>query len=330
METRYYSAELELWVDTTEPLTESECQYMQRWLDDPDSHNDDGAASSDGEGTTKKVAKLSTESIPIDEGMVQLQEHLSEVVDAVVFVFDPAYPDSFSDILPWARYGRLYGPGVLLCLAAAGPIGEDTQTPEPLLSSGEVGVSDSSRDKWVAWCISNGWEWVDLTDPDPDSDYTVERVREALASNEWTNMSMKRHARRNAVGPPKPSVQADHDESDKAQTSSDSDTVRKSCENETTRPQGEKEQEEWDLFESIARSVDPGRVEALRRLLFATGGTEQASLDENQHETNDAAAADISPLLDRLRRMREEISHLDKDQARAKAAELAMAFSENI
>ncbi|KAJ1788369.1 hypothetical protein LPJ59_005551 [Coemansia sp. RSA 2399] len=328
METRYYSAELELWVDTTEPLTESERQYMQRWLDDPDSHNDDGAASSDGEGTKKKAAKLSTETIPADESMVQLQEHLSDVVDAVVFVFDPAYPDSFSDILPWARYGRLYRPGVLLCLAVSGPIGDDTQAPEPLRSSGVVGGSDSSRDKWAAWCISNGWEWVDLTDSDPDTDYTIERVREALASNEWANMSLKQHPRRTAAGPPKPSVQADHGESDKAQTNSD--TAEKSGENETTRPQGEKEQEEWDMFESIARSVDPGRVEALRRLLFAAGGTEQTSLEESRHETDDDAAADIAPLLDRLRRMREEISHLDKDQARAKAAELAMAFSENI
>ncbi|KAJ1668105.1 hypothetical protein IW140_000728 [Coemansia sp. RSA 1813] len=325
METRYYSAELEFWLDTTEPLPEPERRYMQGWLEAPDSHNsdnDDGddVVTYDGESTAKNIVKPNTQHIPIDESMVKLQEHLSDVVDAVVFVFDPTDPSSFTDILPWARYGRLYQPGVLLCVAASGPIGNN-QAPELPRSAGISG-SGGSKDKWFAWCIRNGWEWVDLTDSDPDTEYTVGRVHEALTSNEWPNMVMKQHPRQTA-GPPNHIVQNDNGEPDIAQTSNTS----KSGESET-RPLGKNEQEEWDLFDSISRSVDPGRVEALRRLLFATNGTEQV-LSENSKPGSDDDTGDLAPLLDRLRRIRDEISHLDKDQARAKAAELAMAFANN-
>ncbi|KAJ2556758.1 hypothetical protein EV175_001788, partial [Coemansia sp. RSA 1933] len=316
LDTRYYSVELEFWIDTTEQLSESERQYMQSWLEDPDRHNDVDAQPN----TTHSV-------IPVDGSMVQLQDHLRDVVDAVVFMFDPADPSSFADILPWARYGLLNEPGVLLCLAAsAGPIGEIQKS----VSSKSVGTvgSEDDKDKWVAWCISNGWEWVDLTDPDPDTDNTVERVREALVSNEWADMMVKQPLRRTtAADPPTPSAQVDPNEPEQPQP--DSSDNGSTSSNVGTRPIGEKEQEEWDLFESISQSVDPGRVEALRSMLLAYSASEQIQPGDDRLEAVDDST-DIAPLLDRLRRMREEISHLDKDQARAKAAELAMAFAKNV
>ncbi|KAJ2663405.1 hypothetical protein IWW48_001288 [Coemansia sp. RSA 1200] len=332
METRYYSAELEFWIDTTEQLSEPEQKYMHDWLEDPDCHNDDDAELLDTQAGAEKVEELRSQSvISVDESMAQLQEHLSDVVDAVVFVFDPSDPESFVDLLPWARYGRLYQPGVLLCVAATGPI-TGTQS-DPRQEMRDVGRSEVEKEKWFAWCVANGWEWVDLTDTDSETEYTVGRIREALASNEWATMTMKQqqHPRRQVPSPSKPEMQNNQNGSETAHRS---DTTM--SEKDEARPLGDKEQEEWDLFESVAQSVDPERVETLRKLIFASGGFGQgsdlphsaraAASDEGVLDT-DNDTGDMAAVHARLARFREEISHLDKDQARAKAAELAMAFA---
>ncbi|KAJ2744074.1 hypothetical protein H4S06_005491 [Coemansia sp. BCRC 34490] len=334
METRYYCAELEFWIDTTEQLTEPEQKYMHDWLEDPDCHNDDDDELLDTQDGAEKVGVSGSQSvIPVDESMAQLQEHLSDVVDAVVFVFDPSDPESFVDILPWARYGRLYQPGVLLCVAATGPITGTRSDPGP--EPCDIDRSEVEKEKWFGWCVVNGWEWVDLTDTDPDTEYTVGRIGEALASNEWATMTMKQqqqqHPQRQAPAPSNPETQNSQNGSE---TTHRSDTTM--SEKDEARPLGDKEQEEWDLFESVAQSVDPERVETLRKLIFASGGFGQgsdlphssriATSNEGVLET-DNDAGDMAAVHARLARFREEISHLDKDQARAKAAELAMAFA---
>ncbi|KAJ1994138.1 hypothetical protein GGI25_000827 [Coemansia spiralis] len=334
LETRYYKAELEFWVDSTEQLTEPERQYVLDWLETPDSHLQD---TTDDECTNTNIPSLNTQTIPIEDSMVQLQEHLSEVVDAIIFIFDPDIPSSFTDILPWARYGRLYQPEILLCVAVSGPISRNSPT-EPAVSADDDEVVDEARDKWFAWCISNGWEWVDLTDPE----YSIDNIRDSLTSNEWANMAVKQQHNNAFVNwqptslPSSPIIALQ--EAEQSRQHEDRADIRVSV--EKTRPSGKKEQEEWDLFENVSRSVDSRRVEALRKMLLSSTGPQlgQPTVGSGRPFTSnegnllkeDDGSGDIAPLMAQVRHMREEISKLDPEQARAKAAEIAMAFAKDI
>ncbi|PIA19235.1 hypothetical protein COEREDRAFT_79191 [Coemansia reversa NRRL 1564] len=296
VETRYYCASLEIWIDSTEQLPADQIQYMQRWLDNPDMHS--ALFEKEENGTTTDVSER---TIPVTRDMEELQQHLSEVVDAVVFVFDPMCPETFADILPWALFGQKYKPSVLLCVAYGKPSGQDV---------GEL------RDKWFSWCIECGWEWVDLTDEDPDTEYTVARVREALTSNEWSTMRIKEQLAQSSIqsGPTAEAITT-------TTTSTMSDTTivlpsDKSFETSIVEnPQGDVERREWAMFDEIATEVDPKRVDALHRLLFDNSDPE-------------GQGSDISALLDRVRGMRDEISEVESKEARRiKAAELAMAIA---
>ncbi|KAJ2084353.1 hypothetical protein H4R24_000146 [Coemansia sp. RSA 988] len=291
VETRYYCASLEIWIDSTEQLPTDQIQYMQRWLDDPDMHsalNDEDDIAAD----------MSEKTIPVTEDMEELQQHLSEVVDAVVFVFDPKRPETFVDILPWALFGKRYQPGVLLCVAYGKPSEQNI---------------DGLKDKWFSWCVTAGWEWVDLTDADPDTEYTVARIREALTSNEWSTMKIKEQ-----IAQP----------TDRTRPTSESITVTTTDTTTTVQPPDEAlevnivdktrdtaESMEWAMFDEVSSEIDPKRVEALHRVLFGNSDSEDQG-------------SDISALLDRIRGMRDEISTIEsKDARRAKAAELAMAIA---
>ncbi|KAI8320382.1 hypothetical protein GQ54DRAFT_220474 [Martensiomyces pterosporus] len=302
IETRYYQAAVEFWIDSTEQLADSHIEYMRKWLSEPNSRTptcDDEESSVGGAGALAL-------DIPIDEGMVQLQEHLSEVVDAVVFVFDPTEPDTFHDILPWARYSAMYQPGVLLCVAALGRGGKTAAV-----------VDDSLKDSWFVWCVANGWEWVDLTDTDPDTEYTVDRIREALVSNEWANMVAKQGSRSTieaAAARPLAETQ------DAPVANAD---VSSSSSNEL-RPEGAKEQEEWDRFDRVVQNLNQTRVDSLHRSLFALGsGT--ANDGELADDSDDMAA-----VLSKISSMRDQISQMSPEQARIKAAELAMAVAKKL
>ncbi|KAJ2701239.1 hypothetical protein H4218_001532 [Coemansia sp. IMI 209128] len=262
LDTRYYQAQLEFWVDNTETLPPSQIKHMEEWLANPDLHSEEESCS-----------------IPEDPSMAQLQEHLSEVVDAIIFAFDPTDPSSFSDILPWARFAKLHAPGVLLCVAV-------TADGKPV---------EASKDEWFEWCVANGWEWLDLTDADPDTEYTVGRLREALESNEWANMEPIRKPL-NCEKPP-------------ATTAEEAPSI--AFQDTAAEPHEPATKSEWDGFEGVAQTLDPARIDAMHRALFS-----------GDREDDDMAA-----VLDRIRSARNEISQMDQDKARTRAAELAMAVA---
>ncbi|KAJ1934572.1 hypothetical protein FBU59_005655 [Linderina macrospora] len=264
--TKYFSAPVEFWVDHTEPLDSKHQQFMQAWV-----------ASKD------PSLEASESEIPVDESMNELHVHLGEVTDSVVFVFDPAQPESFYDILPWAKFAMTQSPSVLLCVAMGASQG-----------------SEEDSDRWFRWCIGNGWEWVDLTDTDPDSEYSVSRIREALEANEWSTMKMKSReaepAAKPAAGEPGPTADSDSDNG--------------------PRPTDGKTLDEWDQFERVAGQIDASRVTALNRSFFADG-----MLDGDEMAT----------ALEKIRQARDEIGQMDDpEQARLRAAELALAIAKRM
>ncbi|KAJ1731684.1 hypothetical protein LPJ61_002416, partial [Coemansia biformis] len=91
IDTRYYAARVEFWIDSTEQLPPEKVQFMERWLDTPDQYADTAADESTADA-----------AVTIDSETSELQAQLGEVVDAVIFTFDPARADTFNDILPWA------------------------------------------------------------------------------------------------------------------------------------------------------------------------------------------------------------------------------------
>ncbi|KAJ1549293.1 hypothetical protein HK405_006144, partial [Cladochytrium tenue] len=116
---------------------------------------------------------------------------ITAAVDALVFVYDRAHPDSFVDLRAWAEFVDAAAPSVLLCVAAAG---EER-------SSGGDGGADVDDDH-VRWCVENGFEFVDLLEEPPDDDggddgvggaekFGAERVLEALEANMWASMVRK-------------------------------------------------------------------------------------------------------------------------------------------
>ncbi|KAJ2801530.1 hypothetical protein H4R21_002766 [Coemansia helicoidea] len=273
IDTRYYQAPVEFWIDTTEELPREQALLMERWLDEPGRHGDAGDGGPEAD---------------IGAEMRELQAQLGEMVDAVVFVFDPLQPATFGDILPWAQFARRYRPAVLLCVAR-----------------GARGccADDALKDRLFGWCVAAGWEWVDLTDPDPESDHTVARVREALTSNEWATMRAKDHAAAPAPAPA-PAAEAPHPSLPGPDVAS--------------APDDPAARDEWDRFEAVAGDVDPARISSLHHALFADA------------DAGDGRSADVSALLGRLRGARDEIAQLDDRQARARAAELALALARRL
>ncbi|KAJ2008725.1 hypothetical protein H4R26_000044 [Coemansia thaxteri] len=269
LQTRYYQASLEFWVDSTEQLPQEQAEHMQKWLANPSQHDD------------------STDDIPMDASMNELQAHLSEVVDAIVFAFDPTNSTSFTDILPWARFSKVHEPGVLLCVAVRGAGNS---------CCGQLAEED--KDAFFKWCVVNGWEWLDLTDTDPETEYTAGRLREALVSNEWANMVATAEEKRSARSP-------------SPIASDDGAAVAK-------EPQCSAERSEWDGFDYIARSVDPARIDAVHQALFGTS---------EGHE------GDVEAVVAQIRNARNEISqmdHADQSGRRSRAAELALAVAKRL
>ncbi|KAJ2852763.1 hypothetical protein IWW36_000120 [Coemansia brasiliensis] len=252
LETRYFKAQLEFWIDNTEEASDTYKQHMEQWL------------SSSTEDTKF------TDSIPMDKEMTELQEQLSDMVDAIVFVFDPSRPQTFAEIVPWARYAQTYEPNVLLCVAL-----------------GDKAADEANADRWFDWCVANGWEWVDLTDKDPQTEYTVARIREALCTNEWDSMEAK-------------------------SASSYSKQVASSKQKDDVNLQG-LEREEWERFDEVAGSIDSRRVDNLHRMMF-----------------NEMTADNMSVLINQLHEQRKQLAQMDPEQARIKAAELAMAVTKHL
>ncbi|KAJ2502420.1 hypothetical protein GGH96_001083 [Coemansia sp. RSA 1972] len=255
IDTRYYTAHTEFWVDSTEPLSPAHTQLMQLMLSDP-------AASP---------------SIPIDTSTHSLHNSLSTLVDAIVFVFDPLNPLSFTDILAWAQFAKDYEPSVLLCVA----------------TGDKVSGMDKQKDEWFDWCVRMGWEWVDLTDVDPESEYSVERVRDALVANEWATMVSKTKAKADPRPESNGEIQDDH--------------------TEPAIDAPPEQRDEWDKFDQIASTVDPNRVTELHQRLF----------------TQTPQSDDMSGLMSQLHTLRSEIAQLDPATARTRAAELALALAKH-
>ncbi|KAJ2787685.1 hypothetical protein GGI15_000508 [Coemansia interrupta] len=285
--TRYFEAAVEFWTDSTEELSPPDAEFMSKWLAIPSQYDD--------EDENDKPAS----SIPVDPAVATLQEHLSDVVDAIVLVFDPVVPSSFLDILPWARMAKVYAPEILLCVAWS--------------ADRKAQVDGKRKDAWFEWCVSNGWEWVDLTDDDPETDYTIDRVREALVSNQWSTMVMKK-------------PQAENKEMEKEDAVADIPDI--------VRPDGVKEQAEWDEFDEIARSIDHTRISDIHRSLLAgagsgTGAGAGAPLDfDTLVNGGDGQSDEFSAIVSRIRAMRIEISKMtDQNEARKRAAEMAMVLA---
>ncbi|KAJ1753759.1 hypothetical protein LPJ55_000351 [Coemansia sp. RSA 990] len=250
LETRYFKTQLEFWIDNTE-VSDTYKQQMEQWLNSTED--------------TNLVA-----SIALDEEMSELQKQLSDVVDAIVFVFDPSQPQTFADIVPWARYAHTYEPNVLLCVAL-----------------GDKAADEANADRWFDWCVSNGWEWVDLTDPDPQTEYTVARIREALCTNEWDSMEATTdRSNPPSEGPPGP-------------------------QNDNVELQGP-EREEWERFDEVAGNIDSRRVDNLHRMMF-----------------DEMSSDNMSVLISQLHEQRKQLAQMDPEQARIKAAELAMAVTKH-
>ncbi|KAJ1722292.1 hypothetical protein LPJ53_003277 [Coemansia erecta] len=287
--TRYFNAAVEFWTDSTEELSPPDAEFMSKWLAVPSQYDDQDNDDSGSDGD--KPAS----SIPVDSAMATLQEHLSEVVDAIVFVFDPFAPASFLDILPWARMAKVYEPEVLLCVAWN--------------AGREVQVDSEKKDMWFEWCVSNGWEWVDLTDNDPETDYTADRVREALINNQWSTMVMKQS-------------QEEIEEPEKKDDVSDTSDI--------ARPDGAREQAEWDEFDKVAPTIDHARVNDIHRSLLAETGTSAGeALDFGTLANGSNGQSDeFSAIVSRIRAMRIEISQMtDQNEARKRAAEMAMVLA---
>ncbi|KAJ2455428.1 hypothetical protein EV183_000760 [Coemansia sp. RSA 2336] len=248
LETRYFKAQLEFWIDNTE-ASDTYKQQMEQWLNST-------------EHTSPEIS--------LDKEMTELQEQLSDVVDAIVFVFDPARPQTFADIVPWARYARTYEPNVLLCV-----------------TMGDKAADQANADEWFDWCVANGWEWVDLTDTDPQTEYTVARIREALRTNEWDSMETT------ADRPKPPSEEPPKTQSDDVEL------------------QGP-EREEWERFDQVASGIDSRRVDNLHRMMF-----------------DDMSSDNMSVLINQLHEQRKQLAQMDPEQARIKAAELAMAVTKH-
>lgn len=199
LETKYFTALTYFWIDEIEEPHQSS-EVMRSWLDDPS--NEDPL----------KDAELSAD-------MKELQQQLSDLVDAVIFVFDPLDPGSFLDILPWAIFVQQHQPEILLCVCQ--------HSSSPTDQAKDV-VPETLKDKWFGWCVSNGWEWVDLTDQDPEAEYTVDRIREALMSNQWDGSQPK--------------------------------TTQPAADNEEPE---ERAQREWDEFDKVAGSIDISQLHGM-------------------------------------------------------------------
>ncbi|KAJ1947140.1 hypothetical protein GGF37_000661 [Kickxella alabastrina] len=312
IDTRYFNATVEFWIDNTEQLPQTHVEFMREWLKSPTKFDNDN----DSEEEEEEVAH-SAKEIPIDEAMATLQEHLGDVVDAIVFVFDPLVPESFADILPWARMGRVHQPEVLLCVAQNTHANNNDNS-----NADNKAESCGDMDRWFEWCVSNGWEWVDLTDSDPDTEYTVGRIRESLMSNQWDTMVVKKK-------------QAEKEENAPAQL----DTLAENdvADSDDFRPSGMNGQEVWDSFDSITQQLDAARIDTLHQSLFTEIPLQGQQTNRPDGPTGldgngtDDGQDDVSELIARIRSMRSEISQMpDKEQARARAAELAMALARKL
>ncbi|KAJ2127325.1 hypothetical protein IW139_002595 [Coemansia sp. RSA 353] len=264
IDTRYYTAQTEFWVDSTEPLSTAHTELVQNWLTSPSTRP----------------------SIPIDTSTHELHDSLSTLVDAIVFVFDPHDSTSFTDILPWAQFAIDHEPSILLCVA---------------VSDTKVGGMDGQKDEWFDWCVQMGWEWVDLTDVDPESEYSVERVRDALVANEWATMVPKANSK---TGP-----KTDHTPDSNVDIHADSNADHAP---EPAIDAPPEQRDEWDMFDKIASTVDPRRVTELHQRLFTQ-----------------TPQSDMSGLMSQLHSLRTEIAQLDPETARTRAAELALALGKH-
>ncbi|KAJ1675424.1 hypothetical protein EV182_001293 [Spiromyces aspiralis] len=148
IDTKYYTAEVEFWVDSTDHLSQD---------------------TTDGE---------EQDTMTTDE----LHKSLADLVDAVIVVYDPAWPDTFQDIYVWERFAAKYDPDIKICFAwHAGA----SSKPEGL--EGEI-------DRAEQWCLEHGWELVVDAGLEPydQEENSIDRIRDALINKTWGTMVSKK------------------------------------------------------------------------------------------------------------------------------------------
>lgn len=104
--------------------------------------------------------------------VVAAYEPIAQAIDALVFIFTD--PSSFAEIFPWADFVQQWEPAITLCIQAP--------SDAPVVAEPVTDVFE--------WCIDNGFEFIDLTTDDPETD-SLFRIYEALQGNMWQGLSKK-------------------------------------------------------------------------------------------------------------------------------------------
>ncbi|KAF9570808.1 hypothetical protein BGW38_008705, partial [Lunasporangiospora selenospora] len=96
-------------------------------------------------------------------------------------------PSGFHDIKPWLSFVERFEPSITLCIATDAPVSAD-QTPG-------VDQDHETIDDYDDWCLSNGFEYIDLQeqpqDPSQNEHVGLDRVMEALAAHLWDGLKRK-------------------------------------------------------------------------------------------------------------------------------------------
>ncbi|CAG8486448.1 11114_t:CDS:2, partial [Paraglomus brasilianum] len=94
---------------------------------------------------------------------------IGRVVDAIIFVFQKDKPTSFDDIKMFLPFSQKYEPSILLTVGSG------------------TSVLDPEENVYNSWCLSNGFEFIDLEVSPSVSDESagLMRILEALQSHVW-------------------------------------------------------------------------------------------------------------------------------------------------
>ncbi|KAJ1923241.1 hypothetical protein IWQ60_005996 [Tieghemiomyces parasiticus] len=137
----------------------------------------------------------------VEPGTVEAFDQVAEAVAALVFVFNPAHPVTFTRVEPWAAFCERHDIAVRLCVAMPATPTEDTfgdfqDHHQPTTVAPDV-PPPVSTDPYEDWCIAHGFEFVDAAltplerDNPGDSKEGISRVREALETHTWESLQRK-------------------------------------------------------------------------------------------------------------------------------------------
>ncbi|KAG0240064.1 hypothetical protein BGW41_007229 [Actinomortierella wolfii] len=160
IDTKYYTVKVDFWIDETDPKGRRELERM------------------------------------INAGDL---DEIGAVVEAVVFCFSKNDPSTFHDIKPWVHFVERMEPAITLCVATDAP----KQSESDAGATEKAEIPDEDEDPTVDeevtdyddWCLSNGFEYVDLQEDTEglgaDEHVGLDRVLEALAAHMWDGLKRK-------------------------------------------------------------------------------------------------------------------------------------------